>query len=49
MQSDPEFSASFDVIGVHYQSASKDIGNMSSCGKKLWSSEDSSTNDDEIG
>ena len=43
LEADPDFAKSFDIIGVHYPSASTDIGNMSSCGKKLWSSEDSST------
>ena len=49
MNSDSQFNSSFDIIGVHYPSSSEDTQNMAECGKVLWSSEDSSTNDDLIG
>ena len=49
LESDPEFAAAMDVIGIHYPTASTSTINMSTSGKILWSSEDSSTNDDEIG
>eukprot|EP01084_Bolivina_argentea_P194275 333299_1 len=49
MQKDAIFAKSFDAIGVHYPTASTDTIAMATSGKILWSSEDSSTNDNEIG
>eukprot|EP01084_Bolivina_argentea_P288922 496003_1 len=54
MANDKQFASSFDIIGVHYPPSSSDniTANgisMSDSGKILWSSEDSSTNDDAIG
>eukprot|EP01084_Bolivina_argentea_P194273 333296_1 len=48
-QNDSDFAKAFDVIGVHYPGASKDTPQMAASGFKLWSSEDSSTNDNNIG
>eukprot|EP01084_Bolivina_argentea_P095306 171371_1 len=48
-QNDTEFAKSFDIIGVHYPGSSRDTSAMASSGYKLWSSEDSSTNDNNIG
>eukprot|EP01084_Bolivina_argentea_P189387 325683_1 len=50
MKSDPQFASSFDIIGVHYPPSSQsNITGMSNCGKILWSSEDFSTHNNQIG
>lgn len=43
------FSNAFDIIGVHYPPSSESTLNMSLSKKILWSSEDSSSNDNLIG
>eukprot|EP00045_Choanoeca_perplexa_P015139 m.184168 g.184168 ORF g.184168 m.184168 type:complete len:838 (-) comp16901_c0_seq12:1061-3574(-) len=49
MASDAEFRAAVDIIGVHYPDGSTSTAKAKASGKTLWSSEDSSTYDDEVG
>ena len=47
--SDPAFAAAADVIGIHYPAASTSTPAMVASGHVLWASEDSSSNDNEVG
>ena len=49
MENNKTFDEALDIIGIHYPPSSESTYNMSESGKILWSSEDSSTNDDIIG
>eukprot|EP00730_Choanoeca_flexa_P007258 TRINITY_DN12302_c0_g5_i1.p1 TRINITY_DN12302_c0_g5~~TRINITY_DN12302_c0_g5_i1.p1 ORF type:complete len:844 (+),score=126.15 TRINITY_DN12302_c0_g5_i1:279-2810(+) len=49
MTADAEFEKAVDIIGVHYPTASTSTSKARASGKVLWSSEDSSTYDNEVG
>ena len=49
MEKNKTFDGALDIIGIHFPPSSESTYNMSESGKILWSSGDSSTNNDIIG